>query len=141
MSKTPRTNALLLEINEGRVYVHDGPIVDLCRQLETELSNLQSHESTARPVATVEVGHHDHGPFNFKETPYGADTLSDGKHDLYAAPQKAVALTERQSILMEASEICQQLAVNGIEVNDIQQPAEAGDCVAALKDAARKEKP
>ena len=41
MSGTPRTDALLLEINEGRTYDNDGPIADLCRQLERELADTQ----------------------------------------------------------------------------------------------------
>ena len=140
MSNTPRTDAHIESRHSFQTAVRYLKAThDLLRQLEIELSSLQTHEATARPVATVEVGPHDHGPFIFKETPHGADTLSDGKHDLYAAPQKAV--TERRSVLMEASEICQQLAVNGIEVGGTQQPAEAGDCVVALNDAASKEKP
>lgn len=38
------------------------------------------------PVATVRVGPHEHGPFVFRETAYGADHLTDGEHNLYAAP-------------------------------------------------------
>lgn len=34
MKHTPRTDALLLEINEGRTYDQDGPIADLCREFE-----------------------------------------------------------------------------------------------------------
>ena len=40
-SETPRTDALLLEINEGRTYDNDGLIADLCRQLERELADTQ----------------------------------------------------------------------------------------------------
>jgi hypothetical protein len=35
---TPRTDAFLLEINEGRVYITEGPIPTFCRQLEIELT-------------------------------------------------------------------------------------------------------
>lgn len=42
MSDTPRTDALLLEINEGRVYKDNGPRADLCRQLERELKAAKS---------------------------------------------------------------------------------------------------
>lgn len=35
-SETPRTDALLLEINEGRTYENYGPKADLCRSLERE---------------------------------------------------------------------------------------------------------
>lgn len=34
---TPRVDALLLEVDEGRVYKDYGPTVDLARQLEREL--------------------------------------------------------------------------------------------------------
>lgn len=37
MSGTPRTDALLLEVNEGRVYADSGPVIVLARQLEREL--------------------------------------------------------------------------------------------------------
>ena len=40
-------------------------------------------------VATVTVGPHDHGPFEFDETGYGADTLPNGLTKLYAAPVPA----------------------------------------------------
>jgi hypothetical protein len=33
---TPETDALLLELNEGRVYAHNGPIADYARKLECE---------------------------------------------------------------------------------------------------------
>ncbi|MFH1010326.1 MAG: hypothetical protein V1784_03725, partial [bacterium] len=35
---TPRIDALLLTINEGRTYANDGPITDIARQLERELA-------------------------------------------------------------------------------------------------------
>jgi hypothetical protein len=38
MSNTPRTDALLLNINEGAVYDYDGPVPDLCRELEAALT-------------------------------------------------------------------------------------------------------
>ena len=34
MSDTPKTDALLRQINEGRVYETEGPEAELCRQLE-----------------------------------------------------------------------------------------------------------
>ena len=37
-SDTPRTEKLLLEINEGRAYITVGPIAELCRELERELA-------------------------------------------------------------------------------------------------------
>lgn len=42
MSATPRTDALLLEINEGRVYTNDGPTAELCRAFEQELARCAS---------------------------------------------------------------------------------------------------
>ena len=36
--ETPRTDALLLEINEGRVHKENGPVADLAKELERELS-------------------------------------------------------------------------------------------------------
>ena len=47
-AKTPRTDELLLELNEGRVYATEGPVVNLCHQLETELSALQSDNAKLR---------------------------------------------------------------------------------------------
>lgn len=38
MSATPRTDALLLEINEGRVYETVGPVTELACTLERELA-------------------------------------------------------------------------------------------------------
>ena len=35
-SATPRVDALMLEINEGRTYETVGPLTDLARQLEAE---------------------------------------------------------------------------------------------------------
>jgi len=37
-SKTPRTDALLIEINEGRTYDTVGPLSDHARQLESQLN-------------------------------------------------------------------------------------------------------
>ncbi len=42
--------------------------------------------SPAEPVAYVDVGPHDHGPFKLQMTLHGIDTLSDGRHDLYTHP-------------------------------------------------------
>lgn len=39
-SSTPRTDALLLQINEGRVYKDEGPLADLCRELESSAAEL-----------------------------------------------------------------------------------------------------
>ena len=41
MSDTPRTDELLIEINEGRVYETVGPITELSRTLERELAAVQ----------------------------------------------------------------------------------------------------
>ena len=38
------------------------------------------------PVGVVTVGLHDHGPFSFRETAFGADHLPTGDTPLYAAP-------------------------------------------------------
>lgn len=51
MSKTPRTDALLLAINEGRTYEDDGPQAGLCRQLEEQLA-----EARADVIRAVEAG-------------------------------------------------------------------------------------
>lgn len=40
---TPRTDALLLEINEGRTYKHEGVIANFARQLERELADAKEH--------------------------------------------------------------------------------------------------
>lgn len=59
MSDTPRTDALLLEINEGRVYETDGPTADLCRQLERDMAGLREkvieyHEVNAKRCREVQ---------------------------------------------------------------------------------------
>ena len=41
-----------------------------------------------KPVAVVTVGQHDHGPFVFRETAYGADSLLTGEAPLY--PESAL---------------------------------------------------
>ena len=38
---TPETDALLLEINEGRIYEDDGPVADFARRLERENAALR----------------------------------------------------------------------------------------------------
>lgn len=48
MSDTPRTDALLLEINEGRVYENDGPVANLARELEREIEKLTRARNNAR---------------------------------------------------------------------------------------------
>lgn len=54
--------------------------------IQETLRRAPSNAEDARAVATVEVGEHDHGPFMFKETPFGTDTLSNGAHNLYTRP-------------------------------------------------------
>jgi hypothetical protein len=49
-SDTPRTDALLLEINEGRVYENDSPVADLARQLERELRAMTDYAELASDV-------------------------------------------------------------------------------------------
>lgn len=44
---TPRTDALLLEINEGRVYEENGPLANHARQLERELAEERSYRQTS----------------------------------------------------------------------------------------------
>jgi hypothetical protein len=41
-SKTPRTDDLLIRINEGRTYETVGPLSDHARQLETELEKARA---------------------------------------------------------------------------------------------------
>jgi len=48
---TPRTDALLLIVNEGRVYADEGPIVKLSRQLERELAAAQKELEAMRFAA------------------------------------------------------------------------------------------
>ena len=50
-SDTPRTDALLLRINEGRVYKDDGPEADLTRQLERENTRLTAELAEAKKDA------------------------------------------------------------------------------------------
>jgi len=45
---TPRVDALLLVVDEGRVYKDYGPTVDLARQLERELSAAQQQIAALR---------------------------------------------------------------------------------------------
>lgn len=47
---TPRTDALLLEVNEGRVYETNGPIADFARTLEREIERLTSELKEARKL-------------------------------------------------------------------------------------------
>lgn len=64
-----------------------------------------SAQQAGEPVATVQVGPHDHGPFVFRETAYGADSLPNGEHKLYAAPPSGV----REGML-RAAEMCRKRA-------------------------------
>lgn len=71
------------------------------RKVADALTTLRDRLDKAEPVATVNVGDMDHGPFVFRETPYGADTLCDGEHKLYAAApaaQQALSEAEFQSL-------------------------------------------
>ena len=43
-------------------------------------------QATQKPVATVMVGPHDHGPLHYETTLHGLDVLTDGRHSLYTAP-------------------------------------------------------
>ena len=53
-SKTPRTDELLLEINEGRVYKTYGPVADLCRELELENAELKRQlEEQEQSTSTI----------------------------------------------------------------------------------------
>jgi hypothetical protein len=52
---SPLTDALLLEINEGRVYADNGPMVNLCRELERDCMTLalrlySEYDNTFAPV-------------------------------------------------------------------------------------------
>lgn len=59
---TPRTDALLLEINEGRTFDHYGPTVNLARTLERELAEakrdlereMKMHINTSKRVTDAE---------------------------------------------------------------------------------------
>ena len=42
MADTPKTDALLLGINEGRVYANDGPVADHAREQERRIAALES---------------------------------------------------------------------------------------------------
>ncbi len=44
---TPRTDALLAEINEGRCFDQDGPVADFSRQLERELAAMTTRAESA----------------------------------------------------------------------------------------------
>jgi hypothetical protein len=46
----------------------------------------------AEPVAIVTVGANEHGPFSYRETPYGIDHLPDGETPLYSTPPQANAV-------------------------------------------------
>jgi hypothetical protein len=46
----------------------------------------------AEPVAIVTVGANEHGPFSYRETPYGIDRLPEGETKLYTTPPQANAL-------------------------------------------------
>lgn len=64
--ETPRTDALLLDINEGRTYGSEGPLCELARQLERELAEMiegwaaqstRAERAEARLSATVTPEH------------------------------------------------------------------------------------
>lgn len=44
---TPRTDSILREINEGRVYKNDGPLADFARTLEREADSLRAERDEA----------------------------------------------------------------------------------------------
>ena len=56
---TPETDALLLEINEGRTYKDNGPTADLARKLERERDSILAaleyvaNESQRNPMESV----------------------------------------------------------------------------------------
>lgn len=60
---TPRVDALLLEVDEGRVYKDYGPTVDLARQLERELAAIrealtgEDYASLPSDIPTVRMAH------------------------------------------------------------------------------------
>lgn len=84
--------------------IHNG--ATLCAEEPTELHTIPlftipQMAEPSEPVAVVEVGENDYGPFIFEETDYGADTLSDGIHKLYATPQRQQPLkrlSERRTL-------------------------------------------
>lgn len=47
MSDTPKTDALMLEVNEGRVYDTYGPIAELARTLESDLAAMTAQRDEA----------------------------------------------------------------------------------------------
>lgn len=48
MSDTPRTDALLFTINEGRVHENDGPVARIARHFERELAAAQAENAKLR---------------------------------------------------------------------------------------------
>jgi hypothetical protein len=58
----------------------------------------------AEPMAIVTVGANEHGPFSYRETPYGIDHFPDGETNLYTTPPQANALVA--AAYRKAAEIC-----------------------------------
>lgn len=94
----------LLDFDYMGDYEDGVPISDYRRRVEQH-AVIRAAQQPQEAVATVEVGPHDHGPFVFRETPYGADRLCTGTHKLYTAPPSGV----REGML-RAAEVCNKHA-------------------------------
>ena len=62
---------------------------NVLRALSAPPSTQQEPVAEAKAVGILTVGPHDHGPFIFRETAYGADNLATGEHHLYTRPVAA----------------------------------------------------